>query len=296
LDADKNSISAAAGLNLPGSLRYTAGGNSRGVYDPQYTNVAPRIGLTYAPTQRLVVRAAFGVFYSPVMEFGLGPLGGSQGLSLNGFSQTTPYVGTVDGITPRDVLSNPFPAGLLLPPGKTLGDRTDLGLSINAVERDRPTPYVEQWTFGLQYQVESNTVLEAAYVGNHGVKLPFGANFQRNQLRPELLAMGNALLQPVSNPFFGLITSGPLSGRTVPQGRLLRPYPQFDSIIAVQPPAGMSNYNAFTLSANRRFSHGLHFQVSFTASKYLTNTEGPEGRRPEPKPGAGNPQLLRHFA
>jgi hypothetical protein len=31
------------------------------------------------------------------------------------------------------------------------------------------------------------------------------------------------------------------------------------------------------LSANRRFRGGLQFQVSFTASKYLTNTEGFEG-------------------
>jgi hypothetical protein len=39
----------------------------------------------------------------------------------------------------------------------------------------------------------------------------------------------------------------------------------------------MSNYNALMLSVNHRFDQGLQFQVSFTASKYLTNTEGFEG-------------------
>src|SRR5262249_16297723 len=44
-----------------------------------------------------------------------------------------------------------------------------------------------------------------------------------------------------------------------------------------QPPAGLSHYDAFSISANRRFISGLQFLVSFTASKYLTNTEGQEG-------------------
>jgi hypothetical protein len=221
------------------------------------------------------VRAGFGIFYIPAMEFGIG---GNWGLALDGFSQTTPYVGSLDNnVTPHDLLRNPFPNGLLLPPGRALGDRTDLGLSVNEVERGHPTPYVEQWTYSLQYQLGSNTMLEATYVGNHGVKLPFGASFQRNQLRPEQLSLGNALLAPAPNPFFGLITTGVLSGSTVPLGRLLRPYPQFDNVFSVQPPAGMSAYHALTVSANRRFSQGLQLLVSFTASKYLTNTEGPEG-------------------
>jgi hypothetical protein len=274
----RNSISDTVGLNLPGALQHTGGGGPRGVYDPQYTNLAPRIGLSYSPINRLVIRSGFGAFYTPAMEFGVGAGGGNQGLTLDGFSQTTPYVGSLDNnVTPHDLLRNPFPNGLLLPPGRALGDRTNLGLSINAVERGRPTPYVEQWTFGLQYQVQADTMLEAAYVGNHGVKLLFGTNFQLNQLTPQQLSLGNALLQPVSNPFFGLIPAGPLSGPTVPEGRLLRPYPQFDSVIAVQPPAGMSNYNALMVSTNHRFRQGLQFQVSFTASKYLTNTEGFEG-------------------
>jgi hypothetical protein len=274
----RNSVSDAVGQNLLGALQHTGGGGPRGVYDPQYTNLAPRVGLSYSPLNRLVIRTGFGIFYTPAMEFGVGAGGGNQGLTLDGFSQTTPYVGSLDNnVTPHDLLRNPFPNGMLSPPGRASGDRTNLGLSINAVERDRPTPYVEQWTFGLQYQIASETVLEAAYTGNLGVKLLFGTSFQLNQLTPAQLSLGNTLLQPVANPFFGTVTAGPLSGPTVPRERLLRPYPQFDSVIAVQPPAGMSNYNALMVSANHRFRHGLHFQVSFTASKYLTNTEGFEG-------------------
>ena len=265
---EKNPVSDKVGANLIGALQFTGNGNPRGVYDPQKTNFAPRIGIAYSPLGKLVTRAGFGLFYTPAIEFG-----DYEGLFLNGFSQSTPFVGSVDGVTPKDLLRDPFPNGLLLPPGKAPGGLTNVGQSVNAVERDRPTPYVEQWTCGLQYEIASQTVVEANYVGNHGVKLPF-AGFERNQLPPELLALGERLLEPVPNPFFGVVTAGPLSGPTVPLGQLLRPYPQYLGITSAQPPAGMSTYHALNLSVNRRLSNGLQFLISFTASKYITNSEG----------------------
>jgi outer membrane receptor protein involved in Fe transport len=117
---ERNSISDAVDMELKGGIRYTGDGNSRGVYDPQYTNFAPRIGLTYSPLRKLVMRTGFGIFYLPAIEFG-----DYQGLSLNGFTQNTPFVGSVDGVTPENLLSNPFPNGLLLPPEKAAGDRTN---------------------------------------------------------------------------------------------------------------------------------------------------------------------------
>jgi len=270
---DKNPISSQVpGINLPGNLVYTGGGNPRGVYNPQYTNFAPRVGGTYAPTDKLLFRAGFGMFYTPAIEFG-----DYQGLSLNGFTQTTPYVGTVDGITPQNLLSNPFPTGLLQPPGKAAGGATNVGQDVNAVLRNRPTPYIEQWMAGIQYEVAPDTVLQANYVGNHGLKLLYNSSFQLNQLPVQDLSLGNALLDPVPNPFYGVITSGSLSGATIPRGQLLRPFPEYTNVYNVQPPAGYSSYNALTISGSRRFRSGLQFLVSFTWSKYLTNTEGSEG-------------------
>jgi hypothetical protein len=218
----------------------------------------------------MIMRAGFGLFYTPAIEFG-----DYQGLSLTGFTQSTPYVGTIDGVSPKDLLRNPFPNGLLLPPGKSLGQLTGVGESINAMERARPTPYVEQWTIGLSYELPSRTVVEVSYAGNHGVKLPF-ADFQINQLPPQLLSLGEQLLAPVRNPFYGAVSAGALAGATVPLGQLLRPYPQFLDVFAVQPPAGMSTYQALHVTLERRLSQGLQALVSFTAAKYLTTTEGYE--------------------
>ena len=262
--------SQVPGLNLPGSLEYV-NGNQRGVYNTNYTNFAPRVGLAYSPASHFVFRAGYGIFFTPAMEFG-----DYQGLSLNGYSQTTPYVGTLDGVTPQNLLSNPFPTGLLAPVGQANGGATNVGQNINAVLRDRGSPYVQQWTSNIQYQL-GNTVLQAAYIGNHGVKLLFGTTYEMNALPPADLALGNQLVQQVANPFYGVITSGALSGATIPYGQLLRPFPEYTGVEGVQPTSATSSYNALALSANHRFSNGIQFLLSYTWSKYLSNSEGPEG-------------------
>jgi hypothetical protein len=262
--------SQVPGLNLPGDLQYV-NGSQRGVYNTNYNDIAPRVGLAYSAFSHLVFRAGYGIFYTPAMEFG-----DYQGLTLNGFSQTTPYVGTLNGVTPQNLLSNPFPTGLLAPVGEANGGATNVGQTIDAVLRNRANPYVQQWTANVQYQI-GNTVLQTAYIGNHGVKLLFGTTYELNQLPTADLALGNQLLAPVANPFYGVITSGALSGPTVSYGQLLRPFPEYTGVEDVQAPSASSNYNALAISANHRFSNGIQFLVSYTWSKYLTNSEGPEG-------------------
>jgi TonB dependent receptor len=267
-----NPISNAVGFTVPGYLIFTGPPNRRGIYDPQYTNFAPRVGLSYQATPKLVARAGFGMFYTPAIEFG-----DYQGLSLSGFTQNTPFVGTVDGITPVNLLSNPFPGGLILPPGKSQGALTNVGQATPAVENYRPTPYIEQWMAGLQYELTRNDALDVSYVGNHGVKLLF-ASVEKNQLQPQVLSMGDALLNNVPNPFYGQIAASGcgLNEPTVPAGQLLRPFPEFCSVSDSQPPAAFSSYNAFQITYNHRWSKGLQVIASFTASKYLDNAEGYE--------------------
>ncbi len=266
---DANPISSAVGFNVPGHLVYE-GGARHGLYQVQPDNFAPRIALAYNAAKNLVMRAGFGIFYTPAIE-----IGGYQGLDLYGFTQTTPYVGTVDGITPVNLLSNPFPGGLIQPPGKSQGALTNVGLGIDAVAGYRPTPYVEQWTYGLQYQITPNNMIEAAYVGNHGVKLTFGG-LPGDQLNPQYLSMGNALFNPVANPFYGHIAASAcgLNEPTVPQAQLLLPYPEYCGVNLVQNPGASSSYNALELTFTHRWSQGLQFVASFTGSKYLSNSEG----------------------
>jgi hypothetical protein len=226
------------------------------------------------------VRSGFGMSYSTALTLAIG-----SG-AMPGFSPTTPYVGSLDGITPVDRLSNPFPNGLIPAIGKTQGALTNVGLDINAIENYRPTPYVTQWTFGLQYALTQNDALEAQYVGNHGVKLPVSGGLERNQIPDQALALGTNLLAPVKNPFYGIIQSSGcgLDQTTVPYGQLLRPYPEFCSIQSQQVPGAFSTYNAVQFSYNHRWSQGLQLLASFTISKFIDNTSGSEAWTSLPGP------------
>ena len=88
--------------------------------------------------------------------------------------------------------------------------------------------------YGFQYAPTSNDVIDLTYVGNRGIHVITGS-LNYNQLNPSYFSMGNALLNPVANPFFGHITSSGCSGydlsaATVPQAALLRPHPEFCDI------------------------------------------------------------------
>ena len=60
------------------------------------------------------------------------------------------------------------------------------------------------------------------------------------------------------NPFFGQIASGIDSTPTVSRAQLLRPYPQFDTINAVNQTWATSNYHALEVKVEKRYSHGLN--------------------------------------
>ena len=265
-----NPISSQVSLTLPGAVGYVGvNGLSRGAYNTNYLNFAPRISVAYSPSQKFVIRSGFGIFYVPIEPLAA-PIG-------PGYSPSTQYVGSLDGYTPVTTISNPFPNGFVLPTGATLGGLTDVGQGVTTTARNQPTPYITQWTFGLQYQVTPATVLEADYVGNHGVKLD-GGNFQLDQLNPQYLSLGNTLLNQVPNPFYGHVTVGALSSPIVSQATLLRPYPQFAGNVSLyDSPWAASWYEALKLSAKHRFSDGLQFLVSYTWSKYEDTSAGEQG-------------------
>ncbi|MEJ2010584.1 MAG: hypothetical protein P8Z30_20935, partial [Acidobacteriota bacterium] len=189
-------------------------------------------------------------------------------------------VGTVDGITPTNLLSDPFPTGLVAPPGKSQGGSTEVGLSPNGIGQFRPTPYVVQWTFGLQYALTPNDRISASYLGNHGVKQTWASpQINSNQLSPAYYSLGNDLLQQVANPFYPYITDSScgLNNPTVQEGQLLRPYPEYCYVGNVQAPLASSWYDALTLNYRHRWSNGLEFLASYTWSKYLDTNAGNEG-------------------
>ena len=182
-------------------------------------------------------------------------------------------LGSIDGgFTPYHTLDNPFPNGILTPPGSARGLNTLVGLGGAANLRDFHTGYMQQWNLDIQRELGRNMILEVAYAGSKGTGLPAQYGSQLNQLPDALLAMGTSLLELVTNPFFGYVSTGTLAQPTVQRGQLLRPYQQFTSLTLEGYPIGHSNYHSFQLQFNKRFSTSL-IGVAYTVSKGIGNTE-----------------------
>jgi hypothetical protein len=254
-------------LPLQGGLVFRGVGDaSRSRYKTDANNFGPRIGMAYSLNSKTVLRGGFGVFFSP----GLVRLfnGGNPG-----FTVSTPFVATIDSVTPVGNLTNPFPGGLQPLSGSSQGAATLVGTGVSALYHDTPLPYSIQWNFGIQRELPGSVAINVSYAGNRGVKLPVNAAL--NALNPVFYGQPGDLNRVaqlngvVDNPFFGVIGSGPLAARQVQLNQLLRAHPHFTGFGVNFLGAGNSVYHALQTSVQKRLSHGLLATLSYTFSKNI---------------------------
>ncbi len=265
--ADPSPLAAVTGLPLKAGLAYVGvNGNSRTATFTELLNFSPRFGLAYQATKSMVFRGGYGIIYSD------SPTEAAATINPTGYRTDSTYYGTLDGLTPNNYLSNPFPGSSFVPvTGNTLGLLTAVGQGISSTTQYSPNPYSENWNFGMDYQLPGNWLLSGAYAGSHGVSLTYTQSL--NQLPDSDLALGSKLLTTVNNPFYGLITgSTPLASRTIQERYLLAPYPQFTGVSLYTVPGASSMYHSVQLKLNKRFSNGLTLLLSFTGSKLMDDS------------------------
>lgn len=271
-----NPISAQLGTTLRGAFEYAGlNGNGRSAWAPDDLNFAPRLGVAYKVTDKLVARAGAGFFYSPssaMISFD------NPGQFL-GYSSETDWVGTAngEGYIPTTLASNPFPNGIAQPVGNAAGSSTYVGLGASQIwpKGSHPVGVSYQWSFDLQYQLTPHSVFEVGYSGVRGRKLMYGnPNLNANQLPTQDLALGSQLNNVVANPFYGVITdpNSGLNGTTVSAYQLLLPYPQYTYLQwARSLPGARSQFDALFAKFNHSFNNGLSFITTYQFSKALDN-------------------------
>jgi hypothetical protein len=244
-----NPIGAKVGLpNLLGGLQFPGvNGNPARQKLTNYRNLGPRFGFAYNFLPKTVVRGGYGLFFLPAT-------GDDQGTNLgaSGFFVSTAFTSSLNGgILPADSLSNPFPNGINQPTGSSLGLSTLIGQDLVSVYHTDHSAYAQEWNLDVQQQFPRNILLDIAYAGNKGTHLPL--DIQADQLNDQYLSLGQSLLNQVPNPFFGLVTTGPLSSATVAARQLLRPFPEFNSVNIRAVRRGDSIYHALQVKVERRF-------------------------------------------
>ncbi len=275
--------SPVSGVNFPSALTgglVFAGPNHRALYQTTATNFSPRLGFAYSPAPNLSIRAGFGIFNNSV---------GRVDPIATGFNQTTQLQASQDGfLTPYGTLSNPFPTGLVNPPGNTLGLATNLGQAVSFFPNRLLNDYAERWDIDLQQELPGKVLFEMGYVGEHG--LHNGVTRNINYIPAQYLNVGQArdpivypnLTANVSNPFRGIAGSA-MNGSTVQRQQLLLPYPEFTTVSISSYPAGNSLFDALEARLEKRLSHGVRFLVNYEWSKRLERVAylNPQDANPE---------------
>jgi len=241
-----------------------------GLNPEHYGLIAPRVGIAYRLTDKTVIRTGGGLFFIPAnVQFSQGPYGNSANYYNNAQNATID-----SSITYATTLSNPFPNGLISAAGRNPVYQANLlggSLGGKAQLRNENAGYTEQWNFTVQHQFKNNLAFEAGYAGLRGMHLPLGLQF--NQLDPKNLALGAALKNQVTNPFYGTIALGTLSTKTVQAGQLLLPFPQYQGLSDPANYMGDSSYHSLQMKAEKRFASGGTLLGSYTFSKILANVE-----------------------
>jgi hypothetical protein len=207
--------------------------------NPTLRNFAPRVGFAWDPLGKgkTAVRGAFGIYDVLPLPYQF------QLLTL----LSAPF--TEGASTP--VAAGDFPSGGFAKANQATNLRNAY------VEQHPHRSYVEQWTLNIQHEVFRNFTATAAYVGSHGVHLPFHAD-EINDIQPTLTSSG--YLWP---------------GPGVTGTRL---FSNLAGQVSTTQWSAASTYHGLNLSAIKRLSHGVQFQGSYTFSKSIdTGSSGIAG-------------------
>lgn len=262
----KNPLSDRVNMDLRGIYLFSGDDQSagrRGIRPAEH-KFNPRFGIAYQLNPKTVVRTGYGIFY------GVPKFAATDRWTGAPYSSFTPWIATIDGVTPTNLLRNPFPTGFVLPSGRSQGPLSGVGFALSSAWPDvMRTPYNQQWNFTVQRNIAKNTLIEVAYAGNKGTHIEL-AQGDMGQLNPSLITPANGLNDVVANPFFNILSpSSDLGQPTIQRGRLLRgPYAAFTNVSS-SPAWGNSNYHALQTRFEQRFGGGASLGISYTWSKSI---------------------------
>jgi len=249
-----------------GIVPVSAGGvYGKTLVNPDLHDFSPRIGFAFAVDPNTVVRGGFGTGYVHYTRAGSGDITGinapqAQFAVVTQIAPTTSnqcstplpaQIIAVGKTTPScyATANQGFPSGLVT----TFNPATD---NITWVPKDTSDSYVENYFLSVQRQFTKNTLLDVAYVGNHGLKLQGFLNANQRVLS----TLGTTSVQ--------------------------REFANWPSDITEALNEFWSNYNALQVRYEQRFVGGLTLLNSFSWEHSLDNASASlEGNTPSPQNG-----------
>ena len=272
---------------LPGTLVYLP--RNGATYPSDKNNFGPRVNFSFTPTsdRKTVIRGGYDIFTSNVLDAASAPgQAGTTGWenTVNWPLSSNPtvcasYSGQCVAWSLNDTTTNKslltFPALNYLP---ALHRSQDFGVPVSATDIQRPShdPMIQMWSLEIDRELPGNMMINIGYVGSHGVHL-FGETYRQLDHVPlaDLIKYKTAIYsnQPISNWYSGAAATALQNiygSSELPLTILDTPIPAYNGVYPREFD-GMSTYNGLNLRIQKKFSHGLNFNISYTDSKKMTN-------------------------
>jgi hypothetical protein len=224
-----------------------------------YTNFAPRFGISYSPTTKMVIRTGFGIFYTQDIGNAYFDMARNIAGRVTVNNQNAATLGSPSNLTWANSTPGATGTSIVNLPATTVA-------FANATTHH--TSYTEQFLLNIQQQVGQNWSFEAGYQGALSRHL-YGF-FNGNQPTPfGVLGAGlgyNITSNTAACPACTKATITSLASR--------EPFQNVLSGAQMVHDEGTGNYNAGSVKVNRRFSRGLDLTASYTYSKSLDDSSG----------------------
>jgi hypothetical protein len=211
-------------------------------------DLAPRLGLAYRLDNKTVIRAGAGTFFARQVSGILDDV-----YTGNGIYQVSDSLNNATLIAQGPT----FPNALAGP----LTTITQGASTLDVLSPHLKTPYSEQASIAVERQLSKDMVITVSGVFSRGVNL-WGT---QDINAPALGAPFTYTIDNTSGVAVGSYTTGVYVGP--------RPNPNFGAIYE-QTNGVSSSYNAGVVTLNKRFSHGLMAQASYTWSHEIDDGQG----------------------
>jgi len=270
--------------NVMGAWEFATGPNTTFEGEKDWKEFSPRLGFAYRLKETTVIRAGYGLFFSPI---------GIQSWGAVPYAPwSTPDIFGTDTMAssknlPRfswDVSSG-YPGNFK--PGQRDSNFLDWGI-VSYDQEALKAGYTHQWNVSVQHSITPDTRFEVIYMGNDGNRLHSGF-LRRNQPRREeyeaLKDPGAWIWDADSATAAGV--KYPYPGFSGYAGMAITPFPHvtgcgnwgrgaycpWSELYFVGSPLGSSSYRSLQLVFTRRMSTGLAADISYNYSKAKGNTE-----------------------